>query len=219
MGAETVELPAITIDEPEDGGIALGAAADELRGRAYEWVVFTSANAVDRFCALVRDARDFGTSKVAAIGPGTGDALRRFGIHADVVPERFVAESLVDALPSGRGRVLLPRAAVARDVLVEGLRGKGWTVDVVAAYRTRAAEPSPSALAEAGKADAITFTSSSTVTNFLQVAGLDAVPPIVVCIGPVTAATARDAGLNVDVVAEEHTIDGLVEALVGALRS
>jgi uroporphyrinogen-III synthase len=102
---------------------------------------------------------------------------------------------------------------------VDGLGAKGWTINVVTAYRTRTAEPSPAALAEAGKADAITFTSSSTVTNFLQVAGLDAVPPVVVCIGPVTAASAREAGLSVDVVAEEHTIDGLVEALVGALRS
>jgi len=219
LGAETVELPAITIDEPDDGGAALRAAADGLRAGAYEWVVFTSVNSVERFSGLLRDARDFGATNVAAIGPGTGDALRRFGIDADLVPERFVAESLVEAFPSGSGGVLLPRAAVARDVLVEGLRQKGWDVDVVTAYRTRAAEPSSSALAEAGKADAITFTSSSTVTNFLQVAGLDAVPAVVVCIGPVTAATAREAGLTVDVVAEEHTIEGLVEALVAALGS
>src|SRR5205807_9642355 len=126
---------------------------------------------------------------------------------------------LVEAFPPGQGRVLLPRAAVARDVLVEGLAAKGWGVNVVSAYRTRPAEPSASALAEAGKADAITFTSSSTVTNFLQVAGLDAVPPVVACIGPVTAATARAAGLTVDVVAAEHTIDGLVHALIDVLPS
>jgi uroporphyrinogen III methyltransferase/synthase len=219
LGAETIELPAITIDEPDDGGTGLGVAADDLRAGVYAWVVFTSANAVDRFCALLRDARDFGTAKVAAIGPGTADALRRFGVEADLVPERFVAESLVEAFPPGEGRVLVPRAAVARDVLVEGLGTKGWQVTAVHAYRTRPAEPSPSALAEAGKADAITFTSSSTVTNYLQVAGLDAVPPVVVCIGPVTAATARDAGLSVDVVADEHTIDGLVHAVVDALPS
>jgi uroporphyrinogen III methyltransferase/synthase len=219
IGAETIELPAITIDEPDDGGAGMRAAADDLRAGVYEWVVFTSPNAVDRFCALLRDARDFGTAKVAAIGPGTADAVRRFGVEADLVPERFVAESLVDAFPPGDGRVLLPRAAVARDVLVEGLRAKGWQVTTVHAYRTRAAEPSPLALAEAAKADAITFTSSSTVTNYLEVAGLDAVPPVVVCIGPVTAATARDAGLSVDVVADEHTIDGLVQAVVAALPS
>jgi uroporphyrinogen-III synthase len=165
----------------------------------------------------LRDARAFGSTNVAAIGPGTADALRRFGVVPDLIPDRFVAESLVDAFPAGAGKVLLPRAAVARDVLITGLGTKGWSVTVVAAYRTRRVEPSASALAEAAKADAITFTSSSTVTNFLDVAGLDAVPPVVACIGPVTAATARDAGLTVDVVAEEHTIHGLVDALVSAL--
>ncbi|MBV8386336.1 MAG: uroporphyrinogen-III C-methyltransferase [Acidimicrobiia bacterium] len=217
LGAEAIELPAITIGEPDDGGAGLWESASSLRRGDFEWIVFTSANSVDRFCALLRDARDFATTKVAAIGPGTGAALARFGIEADLVPERFVAESLVEAFPSGEGRLLLPRAAVARDVLVDGLGAKGWAVTVVEAYRTRPAEPSPSTLAEARKADAITFTSSSTVTNFLQVAGADAVPPVVVCIGPITAATARDAGLTVDVVAEEHTIDGVVDALASAL--
>ncbi|MBV8986492.1 MAG: uroporphyrinogen-III C-methyltransferase [Acidimicrobiia bacterium] len=217
LGAQAIELPAITIGEPDDGGAGLWESASSLRRGDFEWIVFTSANSVDRFCALLRDARDFATTKVAAIGPGTGAALARFGIEADLVPERFVAESLVEAFPSGEGRLLLPRAAVARDVLVDGLGAKGWAVTVVEAYRTRPAEPSPSTLAEARKADAITFTSSSTVTNFLQVAGADAVPPVVVCIGPITAATARDAGLTVDVVAEEHTIDGVVDALASAL--
>jgi uroporphyrinogen-III synthase len=124
---------------------------------------------------------------------------------------------VAEAFASGPGGVLLPRAAVARDALPDQLRAKGWDVEVVEAYRTQAAEPTPPALAEASKADAITFTSSSTVTNYLRVAGLDAVPPIVVCIGPVTADTAREAGLTVDVVADEHTIDGLVDALVAAL--
>jgi uroporphyrinogen III methyltransferase / synthase len=219
LGAETVELPAIVIDDPEDGGAELRECAAWLSRGDFEWVVFTSANAVERFCAFLRDAREFGPTRVAAIGPGTADALRRFGVEPDLVPERFVAESLVDAFPSGKGKVLLPRAAVARDVLVTGLATKGWAVTVVAAYRTRPAEPAPSALADARKADAVTFTSSSTVTNFLQVAGVDPVPPVVVCIGPVTAATARESGLTVDVVAKEHTIDGLVEALVAALRS
>jgi uroporphyrinogen III methyltransferase/synthase len=219
LGAETIELPAITIDEPDDDGAELREGAARLRRGDFEWVAFTSANAVERFCRLLRDAREFGSAKVAAIGPGTGDALRRLGVEPDLVPERFVAESLVDAFPRGKGKVLLPRAAVARDVLVDGLAAKGWGVNVVAAYRTRPADPSASALAEARKADAITFTSSSTVSNFLQVAGLDAVPAVVVCIGPVTAETAREAGLTVDVVAEEHTINGLVQALVDALRS
>ena len=217
LGAETIELPAITIDDPDDGGAELGACAESLRSGDFDWAVFTSVNAVERFCALLRDARDFRETKVAAIGPGTAGALRGFGVEPDLIPERFVAESLVDAFPAGHGRVLLPRAAVARDVLVEGMGAKGWSITVVEAYRTRPADPSPSALADARKADAVTFTSSSTVTNFLEVAGLDAVPPVVVCIGPVTAATAADAGLTVDVVADKHTIEGVVEALVAAL--
>jgi uroporphyrinogen-III synthase len=113
--------------------------------------------------------------------------------------------------------VLLPRAAVARDVLPAGLRAKGWQVDVVVAYRTVPARPSAAALEAARRADAICFTSSSTVTNYLAVAGADAVPPLVACIGPITAATARDAGLTVDVVAEVHTTAGLVDALVAAI--
>ena len=217
LGAETVELPAITIDEPGDGGAALRGAA--LRVGHYDWVIFTSANAVERFCARLHDARSLAGVRVAAIGPGTAGALRSFGVEPDLVPENFVAESLIEIFPFGNGEVLLPRAAVAREVLPESLRAKGWRVDVVEAYLTRPAEPSASALAEASKADAITFTSSSTVTIFLHVAGLDAVPPVVVCIGPVTAETARAAGLTVDVVAEEHTIDGLVQALVEALPS
>ena len=217
LGAETVELPAITIDEPGDGGAALRGAA--LRVGHYDWVIFTSANAVERFCARLHDARSLAGVRVAAIGPGTAGALRSFGVEPDLVPENFVAESLIEVFPFGNGEVLLPRAAVAREVLPESLRAKGWRVDVVEAYLTRPAEPSASALAEASKADAITFTSSSTVTIFLHVAGLDAVPPVVVCIGPVTAETAREAGLTVDVVAEEHTIDGLVQALVEALPS
>ena len=155
---------------------------------------------------------------MAAIGPGTAAAVGRFGVVADLVPDRYVAESVAEAFPLGSGSVLLPRAAVARDVLPESLRAKGWRVDVVEAYRTELAEVPAPTRAEAAKADAITFTSSSTVTNFLAVAGLDAVPPVVACIGPVTAETARDAGLHVDVMAGEHTIDGLVQALVSVLH-
>jgi uroporphyrinogen-III synthase len=156
--------------------------------------------------------------QIAAIGTGTADALARFNLTADLLPERFVGESLLDSFPSGEGRVLLPRAAVARDVLPDGLTAKGWHVDVVEAYRTRAVDPSTEALAAAGMADAITFTSSSTVTRYLELAGRDAVPPVVVCIGPITAQTARDNGLHVDMEAEQHSIAGLVDAVVAALR-
>ena len=151
--------------------------------------------------------------------PAPPTALRRAGVEADLVPDRFVAESLLEAFPAGAGRSLLPRAAVVRDVLPDGLRAKGWEVDDVAAYRTSRAQPSAGVLEEAGSADAITFTSSSTVTNYLEVAGPRRVPPLVACIGPVTAATARERGLVVDVVADRHTIDGLVDALASAFAA
>ena len=211
LGAETVELPAIRVAEPGDGGSALRAAAGRVA--TYDWVVFTSANAVTRFLPLVRDARAFGAARVAAIGPGTAERLRAGNIEADLVPDRFVAEALLEQFPPGPGRVLIPRAAVARDVLPDGLEAKGWEVDVVEAYRTEQEQPAPEALDAAARADAVTFTSSSTVTNYLAVAG-PAVPPVVACIGPVTAATARQAGLRVDIEAEVHTVGGLIDALL-----
>jgi uroporphyrinogen III methyltransferase/synthase len=219
LGAETVELPVIEIGEPADGGVALSRAA--AAAASYDWVAFTSANAVERFFAALEagggDARSLAGPRVAAIGPGTAAALATRGVRADLVPDHYVAEAVVDAFPDGPGRVLLPRAAVARDALPAGLAAKRWEVDVVEAYRTRLGVPTPEALASAGGADAVTFTSSSTVSNFLQVAGRERVPPVVACIGPVTAATAEAAGLDVSVVAEEHTIEGLVRALVEAL--
>ena len=134
------------------------------------------------------------------------------------MPPSFVAESLLEAFPPGPGRVLLPRAAAARAVLPDGLRAKGWEVDVVEAYRAERVPPSEEQLLAARGADAITFTSSSTVTGFLESAGREAVPPVVACIGPVTAETARSCGLTVDIVADAHTIGGLVDALVVALQ-
>jgi uroporphyrinogen III methyltransferase/synthase len=205
LGAETIELPTIEIaGEPLDG----------LVPASYDWVAFTSVNAVERVLAGLRDARAFGSAQVAAVGPGTAAALAARGIVADLVPASAVAEALVEAFPAGAGRVLLPQAAAARPVLADGLRAKGWTVDVVEAYRTIPARPSDDALAAAAKADAIAFTSSSTVTSWLALGA----PLVVACIGPVTAATAAEHGVPVTVVATEHTVDGLVDALVAALR-
>jgi uroporphyrinogen III methyltransferase/synthase len=215
LGAETVELPTIEIAEPADGGAALAAAAARLAG--YAWVVFTSVNAVDRLFEHLRDARAFGPARVAAVGPGTAAALAARGVVADLQPATAVAEALAEAFPTGAGPVLLPQAAAARPVLAEGLLAKGWRVEVVEAYRTAPARPSDEALAAAAKADAIAFTSSSTVTSWLALAGADALPPVVACIGPVTAATAAEHGVPVTVVAAEHTVDGLVSALVTAL--
>lgn len=213
-GAEAVELPLIAIAGPADGGAALRAAAGRLS--SYQWVVFTSANAVERLVALVPDARAFGPARIAAIGTGTTAALTTARLVADLVPERFVAESLLESFPppaTPGARLLLPRAAAARDVLPDGLRAAGYEVDVVEAYRTERVQPTPAALAAAAGADAVAFTSSSTVTGYLEVAGPDALPPVVACIGPITAATAREHGLEVSVVAGVHTVEGLVDAL------
>jgi uroporphyrinogen III methyltransferase/synthase len=219
-GADPIEVPVIEIAPPVDDGAALAAAVARLG--AYDWVVLTSPNGAQRLLAAVAaaglDARAFGSARVAAIGPGTARVLAGGGIVADLVPERFVAESLLDALgpPTGRGRILLARAAVARDVLPDGLRERGWAVDVVDAYRTVPAPITVEQRAAVAAADVITFTSSSTVERTLEALGADALPPVIACIGPVTSATARQHGLRVDVEASVHTIDGLVAALAAA---
>lgn len=220
LGAAVVEVPAIAIAGPADGGAALAEAATAVSAGRYRWVVVTSPNGARRFLACLRDARDLGGVRVAAMGPGTAAALLAGGIRADLVPDRFVGEALLEVFPDpppGGGRALLARAAVARDLVPEGLRRRGWDVDVVEAYRTVAGRPTTAQLEAVERSDAVTFTSSSTVERFLDVLGDGRVPPLVACIGPITAATARRHGLDVDVVADEHTIAGLVTALVAGL--
>jgi uroporphyrinogen III methyltransferase/synthase len=159
---------------------------------------------------------------IAAIGPGTARALAEHGIEADVVPERFVAEALVEALApveiEGRP-VLVARAAEARDVLPDALRERGAEVDVVALYETVRETPSPEAVEAAQSADYVTFTSSSTVRNLTEALG-DRFPAAVriVSIGPITSEAAREAGLEVHVEAERHDADGLVEALLADVQ-
>jgi uroporphyrinogen III methyltransferase/synthase len=218
-GAIPVEVPVIEVVDPADGGEALRAAARWLPG--FDWVAVTSPNGAARLLAAVAqvggDARSFGATKVAAIGPGTARVLAEGGIRADLVPEHFVAESLLDAMgepPRHGARLLLARAEVARDVLPDGLRARGWDVEVVDAYRTVGATVSDDDRTRVTSADIVTFTSSSTVERFLDAFGPDTVPPTVACIGPITAATARERGLTVDVEAEVHTVDGLVTALI-----
>jgi uroporphyrinogen III methyltransferase/synthase len=232
QGADVVEVPTIAIAPPADGGAALRRAAAEVG--AYDWVALTSANGAERLLAELRDGRDLGGVALAAIGAGTAEVLRRANLVADLVPERSVAEGLLQAFPpppgDRPGRVLLVRAAVGRDVLPDGLRAAGWEVDVVEAYQTRAAPVSEADREAAAGADVVTFTSSSTVERYLEAMAGDlagpegmagpegpAVPPVVACIGPVTAATARAHGLVVDVEADVHTVAGLVDALVAHL--
>jgi uroporphyrinogen III methyltransferase/synthase len=225
VGARALELPTITLAPPSDGGDALAAAVARLHARAYAWAVFTSPNAVQRVFGLVPDTRSLGAVEVAALGPATAEALAAYRVVADLVPRRYVAEGLLESFPPPPPRsaatreVFLPQAAGARDELRRGLAEAGWEVDAVEVYRTLPRPIEPQLLEAAGRADAICFASSSAVDSYLDQAGAagNPVPPVVACIGPVTAATARRRGLHVSAEASEHTLDGLVAALVGAL--
>jgi uroporphyrinogen-III synthase len=218
-GAGAFSVPTISIVDPDDGGAGLRKAARRLS--EFDWVVFTSENAVARLIDSVGDARRFDRVRVAAIGEGTSEMLARLGVVAEFVPSRYVAEALVDQFPPADtgGRVLLPRAAVARDVVPEGLRRLGWSVEVVEAYKTIPARISAASLAALREADAITFTSSSTVLGFLEVAETSDLPAVVASIGPITTRTAQEAGIDVTVEADVHTSVGLVEALAVFART
>jgi uroporphyrinogen III methyltransferase/synthase len=219
LGAEVIQLPAIRI-EPRISSEEVSAAVADLH--SYALVCLTSPNGVrllfDAMAAQNRDARALASATVAAIGPGTAATLARHGVIADVVPERFVAEALIEALEgvdvNGKP-VLIARAADAREVLPEALRERGGEVDVVALYETVAETPDDEAIEAAQSADYVTFTSSSTVANLLGTLG-ERFPAgaRVVSIGPVTSQTARDAGLEVHVEAERHDPDGLLAALL-----
>jgi len=222
-GARVVDLPVIAVREAADGGAALAAVA--AQAGEYDWIAFTSANAVDRFVAHLRDGRDLGRARLAAVGGATADALGARHLVADLVPEEATAEALAEAMPvpgpTTPGRVLFPRAAEAREVLAPRLRAKGWEVTEVEAYRTVAAGPddgaTAAALDAAAAADVVTFTAPSTVARFMAAMGPRRVPGVVACIGPVTAEAARAAGLAVHVVAPDHSAAGLVAALAAHL--
>ena len=227
LGAEVVEAPAIRIvpRPPEDGGLA--AAVGRIED--YALVCLTSPTGVELLLdALARaglDARALAGAIVAAIGPGTARALAARGIRPDVVPERSIAEALVESLADvavdGR-RVLVARAAEARDVLPDALRDRGAHVDVVALYDTVPEPLSAQSLEGLARADYITFTASSTVDSLLAALAAAGAPfpagARLVSIGPVTSTTARERGLEVAVEAARHDIDGLVEALVSDAR-
>jgi uroporphyrinogen III methyltransferase/synthase len=211
LGAEVVEAPAIRIQRLD------GPAPDPAR---YDLICLTSPNGVDalfeRLTAAGRDARALAGARLAAIGPGTARALRRRGLVADVVPEQFVAESLVEALAEiPVSRALIARAAEARDVLPDALRARGADVDILPLYETVAEPLTEAQRAGVAAADYVTFTSSSTVRYFFTGAG-DVLSPDarLISIGPVTSDTLREHGHEPSVEAEQHDIDGLIGALV-----
>jgi uroporphyrinogen III methyltransferase / synthase len=222
-GAAPVVLPMIEIAPPPDSG-ALSRAVASLGG--YDWVLFTSGNAVEQTRLELertgRDARAFGASRVAVVGPKTRDALLQLGIKADLVAQEFVGEGLASALleQGTPRRVLLLRALVARDVLPEALRAAGSVVDVVAAYENKPLTSSGAELAERisqGTADAILFTSSSTVTSTLDALGPDGkqlLSGVALCsIGPVTTRALQSVGLAPTLQASTYTVEGLLDAL------
>jgi uroporphyrinogen-III synthase len=214
-GAAVLEVPTIAFEAPVDGGAALRDALFDV----WDWVVVTSPNGADRAVAAAGGRAAALAVRWAVVGPGTADALAAHGIHAALVPDRFVAEGLLDAFPPppAGGRVLLAQAEAARPVLADGLRARGWEVRTVVAYRTVPVVPPAEVLRSAAGADAVAFTSGSTVDAFLSAAGPEAVPTAVVTIGPVTTAAAVAHGLTVAAEADPHTLEGLVEAVVRAL--
>jgi uroporphyrinogen III methyltransferase / synthase len=227
LGAEVIAAPTIRIEPLADSSALRAAFADLAR---YQWVIFTSQNTVrvvrDRLTAWGLGPGALAGVSVVAIVPATAEALTRIGVEPALVPERFVAEAVVDAIARRadgnlRGtRILLPQALEARDVLPEGLRAQGAVVDVIPVYRAVPETADSGGLAAeliAGRIDAVTFTASSTVQRFFEQVGREAATSgrfATAVIGPITARTARSLGLPVTVEAEQYTIPGLVEALV-----
>jgi uroporphyrinogen III methyltransferase/synthase len=222
VGAATIELPLTTQTDAADSGAALRDAAAGVQ--QYRWVVLTSVNAVDRFMGSLRDARALGRTGVAAVGPATADALRGRGVEPDLVPPEHWAQGLVEVFPeadhgSDDVRVLFPAADQAPPTIPDGLALKGWEVRRVEAYRTvPLPPPGADVVARLAGADAVAFTASSAVRAFAALRGSDGeplpVPPLVVCIGPTTAASAEALGLTGVRMAHEASTRGIVDALV-----
>jgi uroporphyrinogen-III synthase len=224
-GAEAIVAPAIEV-RPASAG-ALDQAVSELMRGEFAWVVVTSRAGVEavfgRLGAKKEGRRRPGVpALVAAVGEGTAGALRECGIEPDLVPTTFTTSALGKAMPRGNGKVLLARADIAPPGLDDAVRKKGWTPVRVDAYRTRLARGLPRPAAEAlrlGRVDVVTFTSASTVKNFVQVFGAEQAPDLlrgtkVASIGPVTAEAAEQYGIKTAIMPEEYTIPALVEAIV-----
>src|SRR6266702_5667722 len=219
-GAEVIEAPAIEI-LPLDHTDELDTALHDLAAGGFEWISFSSPRAVDavaaRVAALGLPRRV--PAKVAAVGPATAERLLAAEFVVNVVADPHTTEALAEAIPRGSGRVLLPRADIAPSHLEKLLEARGWEPVRVDAYRTGVPLSLPEAAADAldaGEVDVLVFTSGSTVRGFVRMAGVRP-GPRVVCIGPVTEATAREVGFSVDAVASPHTVDGLVAAVIDVL--
>jgi len=225
-GASPIEVPTIAVEPPRSPAQMERAVKGLVDGR-FQWVVFTSTNAVravwEKFNEFGLDARAFSGVKIACVGQATADRVRAFGINPELVPSGEQSSlGLLDEFPpyddvfDPVNRVLLPRADIATETLAEGLRERGWEIEDVTAYRTVRAAPPPAHTREmikSGGFDAVCFTSSSTVRNLVGIAGKPHARTIVACIGPKTAETAAEFGLRVDVQPEVAAVGPLVEAL------
>lgn len=225
-GALPIEVPTIAVEPPRSPAQMERAVKGLVDGR-FQWVVFTSTNAVravwEKFNEFGLDARAFSGVKIACVGQATADKVRAFGINPELVPSGEQSSlGLLDEFPpyddifDPVNRVLLPRADIATETLAEGLRERGWEIEDVTAYRTVRAAPPPAQTREmikTGGFDAVCFTSSSTVRNLVGIAGKPHARTIVACIGPKTAETAAEFGLRVDVQPETAAVGPLVEAL------
>ena len=225
LGAEVIEFPTIAIEPPLDYA-PMDRAIEQLH--EYHWLFFTSVNGVQSFFNRLRqlgkESQAIEQLKVVAIGPETASRLEGEGVHAYLVPAKYQAEGILEGLNPAeiRGRrILIPRAAKAREILPNTLRQWGAFVDVVQAYETVLPQEHQLGMHELShkQIDVITFTSSSTVVNFLRL--LEGEDPVRIlqgvmigCIGPITAQTAIDSGLSVDIISSEFTIPGLVDAIV-----
>lgn len=226
LGGEPVEFPVIKIAPPKDY-TPLDRAIEHLK--FYNWIIFTSENGVKSFWERLKkkgkDVRELYGIKICAIGPKTADALKKRGIKTDYIPEEYRAEKVVEGLKDkicAGQKVLLPRADIARQVLPESLEKMGIKVHEVQAYRTIQGEGSADYIKNlliSGLINMVTFTSSSTVRNFINMLSVKDIETLlsgvtVACIGPVTAATAREYGIQVDVEAKEYTINGMIDAIL-----
>jgi len=225
-GAHSEEVPTISV-EPPRSPLQMDKAVRGLVEGRYEWVAFTSVNAIkavrEKFEEYGLDARAFSGLKVAVVGDVTAQALKAWGIEPDLIPEgEQSAAGLAAEFPpyddvlDPINRIFLPRADIATETLSEGLLGLGWEVEDVTAYRTVRAAPPPALVREAiktGKFDAVVFTSSSTVRNLVGIAGKPHPGTIIAVIGPATAKTCEEHGLRVDVVASKPSVVDLADAL------
>jgi uroporphyrinogen-III synthase len=226
LGAIPVELPTIQIVPPDDL-----TSLDRTLAQVgtYDWLVFTSANAVEhawqRLLLLGKTVSDLQTVRLAAIGPATAASLAQLGLTIELMPPEHIAEALLEAMPDIAGqRILLPTANIARPTLAKGLRAKGAFVDWVVAYQTQPAAAPADLKARLARVDILTFTSSSTVQNLVDMLKANDAMDIIsaatiACIGPKTAQTVKDLGLPTHIVAKQHTISGLIESLANYYTS